>query len=113
MRFDGVSADLTAIGFAGLQEYRTVSGDLVLEGTGGELRMKGVSSDISLRAEAPLRSLEINTVSGDVSALRPASSSCARPRSVATSSSRDILADGPEHRIETVSGDARSASSAA
>ncbi len=71
MRFDGVSADLTAIGFRGLQEYRTVSGDLVLDGTGGEVRIKGVSSDISLRAEAPLRSLDINTVSGDISAFAP------------------------------------------
>ncbi len=71
LRYDGVSADLTATGFRGTQQYRTVSGDLVLEDVGGDLRVRDVSGDISLRASAPLPSLEINTVSGDVSAVAP------------------------------------------
>jgi hypothetical protein len=71
LRYEGVSADLTATGFIGSQEYRTVSGDLVLDAIGGDVRIKGVSSDISLRAGAPLSALEINTVSGDVSGFAP------------------------------------------
>ena len=105
LRFEGVSADLTATGFRGEQQYRTVSGDLVLDGTGGDLRVKGVSSDISLRADAPLSSLEMNTVSGDISAVAPR---IGQLRVVTVSGDIEIettLDDGPVHRVETVSGD--------
>lgn len=105
LRYDGVSAEVTATGFRGPQQYRTVSGDLVLEDVGGDLRVKGVSSDISLRASETLPSLEINTVSGDVSAMAPA---VGQLRVVTVSGDIELetsLADGPEHRVETVSGD--------
>lgn len=105
LRYDGVSADLTATGFRGTQQYRTVSGDLVLEDVGGDLRVRDVSGDISLRASAPLPSLEINTVSGDVSAVAPA---VGQLRVVTVSGDVELeasLADGPGHRVETVSGD--------
>ena len=88
-----------------MQQYRTVSGDLVLDGVGGDVQIKGVSSDVSLRADAPLASLEINTVSGDVSAFAP---SIGLLRAVTVSGDLElegVLADGPQHRIETVSGD--------
>lgn len=105
LRYNGVSSDLTATDFRGPQQYRTVSGDLVLDGTGGEVRIKGVSGDVSLRAAAPLTTLEINTVSGDISAFAPRIG-----RLHAATVSGDIelegaLADGHEHRVETVSGD--------
>ncbi|MGQ0608776.1 MAG: DUF4097 family beta strand repeat-containing protein [Chloroflexota bacterium] len=105
LRFSGVSADVTVTGFRGPQQYRTVSGDLVLDGVGGDVQIKGVSSDVSLRADAVLPSLEINTVSGDVSAFAPRID---RLRAVTVSGDLEIegvLADGPQHRIETVSGD--------
>ena len=105
LRFDGVSADVTATGFRASQQYRTVSGDLVLEGVAGELRVKGVSSDISLRAAGPVSALEISTVSGDVSAVAP---HVGQLRIVTVSGDVEIeatLADGPGHRVETVSGD--------
>lgn len=105
LRFNGVSADITSIGFRGPQQYRTVSGDLVLDGIGGDVQIKGVSSDISLRAEAILSSLEINTVSGDVSAFAPRIDHL---RAVTVSGDLElegVLADGPQHRVETVSGD--------
>lgn len=105
LRFDGVSADVTATGFRGVQHYRTVSGDLVLEGVGGELRLKSVSGDISLRAAAPVSALEINTVSGDVSAVAP---HVGQLRTITVSGDVELeaaLAEGPGHRIETVSGD--------
>ena len=105
LRYDGVSADLTATGFRGAQQYRSVSGDLVLDGIGGDVRIKGVSSDISLRAVAPLASLDVSTVSGDVSAVAPRIDQL---RAVTVSGDLELegmLADGPEHRVETVSGD--------
>ena len=105
LRYDGVSADLTATGFRGTQEYRTVSGDLVLDGIGGDVRIKGVSSDISLRAEDPLSSLEINTVSGDISGVAPRIEQLRATTVSGDVELEGILADGPEHRIETVSGD--------
>jgi len=104
LRYDGVSAELTSIGFRGSQEYRTVSGDLVLDGTGGDVRIKGVSSDITLRAEAPL-SLEISTVSGDISAVAPRIEQLRAATVSGDVELEGLLADGPEHRVETVSGD--------
>ena len=105
LRFEGVSADLTAMGLRGAQDYRTVSGDLVLDGAGGDMRVKGVSSDISLRAEAPLASLEINTVSGDVSCVAPRIEQLRATTVSGDVELEGVLADGPQHRIETVSGD--------
>lgn len=105
LHFDGVSADVTAIGFRGPQQYRTVSGDLVLDDVGGEIRIKGVSGDISLRASAPLEALEVNTVSGDISGVAPR---IEHLRAVTVSGDVELegaLADGAEHRVETVSGD--------
>jgi hypothetical protein len=105
LRFDGVSADVTATGFRGSQGYRTVSGDLVLDSIGGDVRIKGVSSDVSLRADAPLQNLELNTVSGDVSVIAPWIDQL---RAVTVSGDIEVegvLTEGPEHRVETVSGD--------
>lgn len=102
--FDGVSADVTANGFRGSQEFRTVSGDLVLHPVGGDLRVRGVSSDVSLRADAPMR-LEMNTVSGDVSAFAPRFEDLRMVTVSGDVELEGLLAPGPQHRIETVSGD--------
>lgn len=102
--FQGVSADLTASGFLAAQKYRTVSGDLVLTDVGGDIRIRGVSSDVSLRADAPI-GLEANTVSGDLSIITPLFDEL---RVVTVSGDVELegeLAAGVEHRIETVSGD--------
>lgn len=102
---EGVSADLTATGLSGRQDYRTVSGDQVIDAVSGEVRVRGVSSDISLRAESALRLLEINTVSGDVSAIAP---HIGQVRIVSVSGDVELegaLAAGAEHRVQTVSGD--------
>ncbi|MGI8657665.1 MAG: DUF4097 family beta strand repeat-containing protein [Candidatus Limnocylindria bacterium] len=105
LRYDGVSADLTASGFTGSQEYRTVSGDLVLDRAGGSVRIKGVSSDISLRADARIKHLDINTVSGDVSAVAPGIGQMRAATISGDIELEGILDDGPQHRVETVSGD--------
>jgi DUF4097 and DUF4098 domain-containing protein YvlB len=102
--YEGVSADITTEGFRGEQEYRTVSGDLWLERLAGSVRVRGVSSDISIRADEPIR-LEANTVSGDLSAFAPRFDEA---RVVTVSGDVELegeLATGPQHRIETVSGD--------
>lgn len=104
LSYSGVSADLTATGFGGSQQYRTVSGDLVLHQLAGEVRVQGVSSDVSVRADDPLR-LEMNTVSGDISVFAPRFDQL---RIVTVSGDVELegqLAPGGEHRIETVSGD--------
>jgi hypothetical protein len=105
LQFDGVSADLTATGFRGAQQYRTVSGDLVLAEIGGDVRVNGVSSDVSLRATAALSSLDVNTVSGDVSAIAPRFEQLRAATVSGDVEIEGVLGDGPVHRVETVSGD--------
>ena len=102
--FAAVSADVTVIGLRGEQEFKTVSGDLVMSDLGGSVAVNGVSSDVSIRAEEPI-SLRANTVSGDLSAIAPRFDD-ARIATV----SGDIELEGdlrPQtaHRFETVSGD--------
>ena len=102
--YDGVSADITASGFRGSQQFRTVSGDLVLDDVAGDVAVRGVSSDVSIRADEPLN-LQMNTVSGDVSAIAPRFDEL---RLVTVSGDIELegeLAPSVQHRIETVSGD--------
>jgi hypothetical protein len=101
--YTGVSADVTGIGLRGTQEYRTVSGDLVLSDLGGPIRVTGVSSDVSLRAEQPIR-LQANSVSGDLSVIAPRIDEC---RVVTVSGDVELEGDlvAAQHRVETVSGD--------
>jgi hypothetical protein len=101
--YTGVSADVTGIGLRGTQEYRTVSGDLVLSDLGGPIRVTGVSSDVSLRAEEPIR-LHANSVSGDLSVIAPRIDEC---RVVTVSGDVELEGDlvAAHHRVETVSGD--------
>jgi Putative adhesin len=102
--FEGVSTDLTASGFDGSQQYRTVSGDRVLDRVAGDVRVRDVSGDVSIRAEEPLR-LEMNTVSGDISAVAPRFESL---RLVTVSGDVELegeFAAAGQHRVETVSGD--------
>jgi len=102
--FAGVSTDLVVHGMVGAQDYRTVSGDAVLGEVAGSLRIATVSGDVSLRG-ADAIDLHANTVSGDLSAFAPRFDG-----SRVTTVSGDVelegeLADGGDHRFETVSGD--------
>jgi hypothetical protein len=102
--FEGVSTDVTASAFRGAQQYRTVSGDLVLDDVAGDVRVRTVSADVSIRAEEPMR-LEMNTVSGDVSAVAPRFDAL---RLVTVSGDVELegeFAPRGQHRVETVSGD--------
>ncbi len=102
--FEGVSTDLTASGFRGLQEYRTVSGDMVLDRVAGTVRVRDVSGDVSIRAEEPLR-LEMNTVSGDISAVAPRFDVLRLVTVSGDIELEGVIAEEGEHRVETVSGD--------
>lgn len=104
IEYHGVSANLTSIGFSGGQQYRTVSGDLVLNDLAGEIDVRGVSSDVSLRAIAPIR-LEMNTVSGDISAFAPRFDQLSCATVSGDVEVEGSLAASDEHRVETVSGD--------
>lgn len=104
LSYAGVSAELLATGLIGPQEYKTVSGDLVLTDAAGSIRISSVSGDVSLRGVGPV-ALHANTVSGDISAFAPV---IERARAVTVSGDIELegdLADGGEHRVETVSGD--------
>ena len=101
--YTGVSADVTGIGLRGMQDYKTVSGDLALSDLGGPIRVTGVSSDVSLRAEEPVR-LQANSVSGDLSVIAPRLDEC---RVVTVSGDVELEGDlaATHHHVETVSGD--------
>lgn len=104
IQFNGVSADLTAIGLRGDQRYRTVSGDVVVTETGGEVRLQSVSGDASVRADDPL-ALEATSVSGDLSIVAP---SLGRVRINTVSGDIEVegqLGHDAQHRVDTVSGD--------
>lgn len=103
LAYTGVSADVTGIGLRGTQDYRTVSGDVVLSDLGGPIRVTGVSADVSLRAEEPIR-LQANSVSGDLSVIAPRIDEC---RVVTVSGDVELEGDlvAGQHRVETVSGD--------
>jgi hypothetical protein len=104
LRFEGVSADVSADGLRGEQRYQTVSGDLLLTNVAGELRINGVSADVTVRGAAVL-ALRNNAVSGDLSAMAPRFAALQ-----ANSVSGDVEIEGAfdaagDHRLETVSGD--------
>jgi hypothetical protein len=103
LSYAGVSADVTGIGLRGMQDYKTVSGDLALSDLGGPIRITGVSSDVTLRAEEPIR-LSANSVSGDLSVIAPRLDEC---RVVTVSGDVELEGDlvAAHHRVETVSGD--------
>ena len=102
--YNGVSADLAASGFRGHQQYRTVSGDLVLDQLAGDVRVRAVSGDVSIRADDRI-GLEMNTVSGDVSAFAPRFEKLGLATVSGDVEVEGELAGGQRHRVETVSGD--------
>lgn len=106
VEIQSVSADVSTTGLVGEQSYKLVSGDLELADGGGRIDTKSVSGDMRMRAGSRL---EINavTTSGDLS-IDAEQFEVLRLRTV----SGDAIiagrfASGPEHRVETVSGDLR------
>lgn len=104
IELQSVSADVDGEGLHGDQSYKLVSGDVELERLGGRLEIQSVSGDARVAAELPL-DVNARTTSGDIH-VEAAGLTLLRLRSV----SGDVaiagrLLPGPEHRVETVSGD--------
>jgi hypothetical protein len=99
-----VSADVEAHGLQGDQSYKTISGDLVVDGCGGRVSATTVSGDVQLTGVQPLE-VNINTTSGDVEAFADGFQPV-RLRTVSGDLSlRGRFTAGPQHTVESVSGD--------
>ena len=99
-----VSADIEAHRLLGEQSYRTVSGDLVIDGTGGQISAVTVSGDVTLTAVRPAE-VNLTTTSGDVEAFAETFQPV-RLRTVSGDMSlRGKFATAPQHTVESVSGD--------
>jgi len=99
-----VSSDVEASGLRGDQRYATVSGDMLLNDTGGTVHLNAVSGDATIRASEPI-SVFAEAVSGDLVVVTPQLLALR-----ASSVSGDVeleaeLAPGGDFRVETVSGD--------
>jgi hypothetical protein len=99
-----VSSDVEAHGFTGEQAYKTVSGDLTIEGGGGRVSASTVSGDVNISGDHALEA-NVNTTSGDVQAFA-ATFEPVRLRTVSGDMTlRGGFAVGPQHTVESVSGD--------
>jgi hypothetical protein len=106
IEINSVSADVSGSELHGDQSYKLVSGDLELTGVGGRLDAKSVSGDMRLRAGRPLE-VDLVTTSGDLQ-VEGSTLEFVRMRSVSGDATIiGELAAGPQHRVETVSGDLR------
>jgi hypothetical protein len=101
---NGVSSDVTVAGLGGDQSFKSVSGDIQIRGHGGRVSLTTVSGDADLTADEPVAA-NMTTTSGDVRIAAPMLTDL-QVRSV--SGDVDIragFAPGPEHSVESVSGD--------
>jgi hypothetical protein len=103
LRLSGVSATLEVVGLRGDQEIRTVSGDVSLDDVEGQITLQSVSGDALVNGGSV--ALRATTTSGDLSGHAGRFES-ARIRSVSGDVSLTGAFDtGPEHSVETISGD--------
>jgi len=99
-----VSADIDSHGLLGDQQYKAVSGDLTIVAVGGRVSATTVSGDVRLNGAQPLEA-NVTTTSGDGEISAPLFQPL-RIRTVSGDMSvHGGLADGPQHTVETVSGD--------
>ena len=101
---NAVSSDIESHQLHGDQTYKTVSGDIVIDGGGGRVSATTVSGDVQLLAARPVEA-NLTTTSGDVEA----DSVMFRPLRIRTVSGdmevRGGFDVGPQHTVESVSGD--------
>jgi hypothetical protein len=99
-----VSADVESHGLTGEQTYKSVSGDLVIDGTGGRVSATSVSGDVSVTAVATAE-VNLTTTSGDIEAYAEWFSPVRLKTVSGDMSLRGRFAQGPQHTVESVSGD--------
>ena len=106
IELNSVSAEVSGSLLHGDQSYKLVSGPLLLHDVGGRLDVKSVSGDVCIRGSRPLE-IDVVTTSGDLE-VDGRQLELVRLRSVSGNATiQGALAAGPEHRVETVSGDLR------
>jgi hypothetical protein len=106
VEIQSVSADVSGTSLVGEQSYKLVSGDLELVDGGGRIDAKSVSGDISVRGGDRLE-VNATTTSGDLT-VEADQLDALRLRTVSGDAViAGRFASGPEHRVETVSGDLR------
>jgi len=99
-----VSSDIETRDLGGDQTYKTVSGDLAIDGSGGRVSATTVSGDVRLTGTQPLE-VNLTSTSGDIEASAPMFQPV-RMRTVSGDMNvRGGFAAGPEHTVESVSGD--------
>lgn len=99
-----VSADVEAHGLTGEQSYKTISGDLLIDGTGGRVSAVTVSGDVMLTAVRPAE-VNLSTTSGDIEAAAETFQPVRLKTVSGDMSVRGKFAQGPQHTVESVSGD--------
>jgi hypothetical protein len=104
VEINGVSSDLTIAGLGGEQTYKTVSGDIQISGLGGRIALNTVSGDVDLVADQPV-SANLTTTSGDVEIATPMLTDLQLRTVSGDAKIRAGFAAGPQHSVESVSGD--------
>lgn len=99
-----VSADVEAHLLTGEQSYRSVSGDLLIDGTGGRISAVTVSGDVSLTAVRPAE-VNLTSTSGDVEAFAETFQPVRLKTVSGDMTLRGKFLPGPQHTVESVSGD--------
>ena len=99
-----ISADIESHRLLGDQSYRTVSGDVVVDGSGGQIAVVSVSGDIDITA---VETAEVNatTTSGDIEVHAKAFDPLRLKTVSGDMNVRGAFTTGPQHTIESVSGD--------
>ncbi len=99
-----VSADIAAQGLLGDQSYRTVSGDVAVDDGGGRVSIVTVSGDAQVNGVEALEA-NINTTSGDAEVDAPVLQPVRMKTVSGDMNVRGGFAPGPQHTVESVSGD--------
>jgi hypothetical protein len=99
-----VSADIASNGLLGDQSYRTVSGDVAVDGCGGKVSAVSVSGDVQVTG---VEAVEVNvtTTSGDAEVNAPVLQPVRMKTVSGDMNVRGGFASGPQHTVESVSGD--------
>jgi hypothetical protein len=104
VEIQAVSADIESHKLIGDQSYRTVSGDVVIDGSGGHIAAVSVSGDIDITA-VEMAEVNATTTSGDIEAHAKAFDPLRLKTVSGDMEVRGGFTAGPQHTVESVSGD--------
>jgi hypothetical protein len=104
VEINGVSSDINAKALDGQQTYKTVSGDIDIDGHGGRVSVTTVSGGVQLAADRPLEA-SLTTTSGNVELGAPLLTGLQMKTVSGDARIHAGFAAGPLHTFESVSGD--------